>query len=200
MTDELELPATRPGPNRRAVLSAAAWAMPVIVATVGTPLAAASGSGVQSASYANVTSETAQGGQITFTRPLSIRITGTMRAGDLVTLTVGGSMALQGGGAGATRATPVRIFSVAGPNFSQASTFSNPDGSQTTVLTVNRDLAEGMYSKTISWIPLDGATTSSMEDEILTWLPGTYTTSISISVGTVVGEIGTLTIVREPEN
>jgi hypothetical protein len=80
------------------------------------------------------------------------------------------------------------------------STSTGPGGQQITVLMTNRELAEGTYTKTINWIPLDGVTTAEMETGILGWTPGTYTTSVAITVGTVTGTSGLLTITREPEN
>ncbi|GAA2231783.1 hypothetical protein N1031_07985 [Herbiconiux moechotypicola] len=188
---------TEGGVARRSVL-AAAWAAPVVVATLAAPRASASTVGVNSVQYTSFSSASFQDEQINVNRPLAIVIDGTLAAGDLVTMVVAGTMVRSGGGAGSSRTTPLRISAVNGPNFNVVSTSAGGDGSQTIVLVSNNALPEGTYRKTISWIPLEGSTTEQAQAEILTWPLGTYTADITVDVAGVTGAAQAYTLNRTP--
>lgn len=189
-------------PSRRTVTTAAAWTLPAVAAAAAAPLAAASTTppppapSVRSVEYTSFTAESFREEQINVNRPLQVLITGQLTAGEIVTLTVAPRMARSG--SSDVRATPLRISSTDGPNFSVASTSVGADGSQTLLLRTNRDLPDGSYRKTISWVPLEGRTADQTLDQILTWPLGTYTAPITVIVAGVAGSDQAYTLNRTP--
>jgi hypothetical protein len=187
-------------PSRRAVV-AAAWSGPVVAAVAATPAYAASGAFqtiVTSIEYTNFQSASARDEQINVNRPLSVTIIGQIAQNALITLTVDETMVRSGGPSSQDKSTPLRMSAADGPNFSVVSSTANADGSQTLVLIANRDLVAGSYSKTISWIPLEGLTVTQVQDQMLTWALGTYTARIYVTIGTVSGSDQAYTLNRTP--
>ncbi|NQX05296.1 hypothetical protein HQQ82_12660 [Rathayibacter sp. VKM Ac-2856] len=192
-------------PSRRTVATAAAWSVPIVAVAASAPLAAASTTpppapSVRSVEYTSFTAQSFREEQVNVNRPLAIAIDGQLSAGELITLTVAPRMARSdtSTGAGDSRPTPLRISAADGPNFSVASSSVGADGSQTLLLRANRDLADGAYRKTITWVPVDGRTSEQTVDLLLTWPLGTYTAPITVSVAGVAGSEQAYTLNRTP--